>query len=63
MALVIEQMGGRVEGRAKINQPTQSNWSGPQHIYYAPSGMPVWGFMENVRKVREAICAIDFASL
>ena len=32
MAIVLEQIGGRVEVRTKINQPSQSNWSGPQHI-------------------------------
>ena len=32
MAIVLEQIGGRVEARTKINQPSQSNWSGPQHI-------------------------------
>jgi hypothetical protein len=31
MAIVLEQIGGRVEARTKINQPSQSNWSGRDH--------------------------------
>jgi AraC family transcriptional regulator len=63
MAIVFEQIGGRVESRTKINQPSQSNWSGPQHIDYAPAGMQVWGYTDNVRSVRGAGFVFDFPSL
>src|SRR5258708_12865449 len=63
MAIVLEQIGGRVEARTKINQPSQSNWSGPQHIDYAPAGMQVWGYTNNVRSVRGADFVFDFPSL
>ena len=63
MAIVLEQIGGRVEARTKINQPSQSNWSGPQHIDYAPAGMQVWGYTNNVRSVRGVDFVLDFPSL
>jgi AraC-like DNA-binding protein len=63
MAIVLEQIGGRVEARTKINQPSQSDWSGPQHIDYAPAGMQVWGYTNNVRSVRGADFVFDFPSL
>jgi AraC family transcriptional regulator len=63
MAIVLEQIGGRVEARTKINQPSQSNWSGPRHIDYAPAGMQVWGYTNNVRSVRGVDFVFDFPSL
>jgi AraC family transcriptional regulator len=63
MAIVLEQIGGRVEPRTKINQPSQSDWSGPQHIDYAPAGMQVWGYTNNVRSIRGADFVFDFPSL
>jgi AraC family transcriptional regulator len=63
MAIVLDQVGGRVEPRTKINQPSQSDWSGPQHIDYAPAGMQVWGYTNNVRSVRGADFVFDFPSL
>ena len=61
MAIVLEQIGGRVEPRTKINQPSQSDWSGPQHIDYAPAGMQVWGYTNNVRSVRHVVDGHDDA--
>lgn len=63
MAIVLEQIGGRVEPRTKKDQPSQSNWSGPQYIDYAPAGMLVWGYTDNIRSFRGADFAFDFASL
>ncbi len=63
MAIVLEQIGGRVEPRTKKDHPSQSDWSGPQYIDYAPAGMPVWGYTDNVRSVRGADFAYDFPSL
>jgi AraC family transcriptional regulator len=63
MAIVLEQIAGRVESRTKKDQPSQSNWLGPQYIDYAPAGMPVWGYTNNVRSVRGADFAFDFPSL
>ncbi len=63
MAIVLEQVGGRVEARTKIDQPIRSNWSGPQHIDFAPAGMQVWGYTEDVRSVQAATFAFRFASL
>jgi len=63
MAIVLEQIGGRVEPRTKKDQPSQSNWLGPQYIDYAPAGLPVWGYTDNVRSVRGADFAFDFPSL
>jgi len=63
MAIVLEQIGGRVEPRTKIDQPSRSNWSGPHHIDYAPAGMRVWGYSDNVRRVRGVDFLFDFHSL
>ncbi len=63
MAIVLDQIGGRVEARTKINQPSRSNWSGPQHIDYAPAGMQVWGYTNNVRSVRGVDFVFDSPSL
>src|SRR6266436_9099447 len=52
MAIVLEQIGGRVEARTKINQPSQSDWSGPQHIDYAPAGMRVWRSEEHTSELQ-----------
>ena len=63
MAIVLEQIGGRVEARTKINQPSRSIWSGPQHIDYAPAGMRVWGYTNNVRAIRGVDFVFEFPSL
>src|SRR5260370_33082483 len=38
MAIVLEQIGGRVEARKKINHSSQSNLAGPQPHNYSPLG-------------------------
>src|SRR5258706_8898973 len=63
MAIILEQIGGRVEARTKIDQPSQSNWSGPQYIDFAPAGMRVWGYTDGVRSIRGADFAFDFPLL
>jgi AraC family transcriptional regulator len=63
MAIVLEQVGGRVESRTKIDQPPRSNWSGPNHIDYVPAGMRAWGYSDNVRRVRGVDFIFDFHSL
>jgi len=63
MAIVLEQVGGRVEARTKINQSSRSSWSGPQHIDYAPAGMQVWGYTNNVRGIRGVDFAFEVSSL
>jgi AraC family transcriptional regulator len=63
MSIVLEQIGGRVEPRTKIDQPCPSNWSGPHHIDYVPAGMRAWGYSDNVRRVRGVDFIFDFHSL
>jgi AraC family transcriptional regulator len=63
MAIVLEQIGGRVEARTKINQPSHSSWSGPQHIDYAPAGMQVWGYTNNIRGIRGVDFTFEVSSL
>jgi hypothetical protein len=46
-----------------VCRPPQSNWSGPQHIDYAPVGMRVWGYTNNIRSVRGVDFVFDFPSL
>jgi len=63
MAIVLEQIGGRVEPRTKVDQPSQSDWSGPNHIDYVPAGMRAWGYSDNVRRVRGVDFVFDFHAL
>ena len=57
--IVLEQMGGRVEPRTRINQPSPSNWSGAQHVDFVPAAMPLWGYSEGVRGIRTAKLLFD----
>jgi AraC family transcriptional regulator len=63
MSIILEQIGGSVEPRTKIDQPSRSNWSGPHHIDYVPAGMRAWGYSDNVRRVRGVDFDFDFHSL
>ena len=63
LAIVLEQIGGRVESRIKIGQPSSSDWSGAQHIDYTPADLRTWGYSDNVRRVRGADFVFNFRSL
>ena len=63
MSIVLEQIGGRVEPRTKIDQPCPSDLSGPNFIDFVPAGMRAWGYSDDVRRVRGVDFVFDFHAL
>lgn len=52
LGIVLEQHGGQVEPRLKLDQPLKDKRWSLQHIDFIPAGMPLWGYSESIRGVR-----------
>jgi len=57
MAIPVEEIGGRVEGRLK---PHDASSGGFNMVSFTPPGTPVWGYAEGVRRVRDLRLDFDF---
>jgi AraC family transcriptional regulator len=57
IAIPVEEIGGRVEGRLKPHVPSSG---GVNMVSFTPPGTPVWGYGEGVRRVRDVRLDFDF---
>jgi len=55
LAVPIEEIGGRVEGRLHPDRP-----SGGLNTSFTPPGTPIWGYTDGVRRVHDVRLDFDF---
>jgi AraC family transcriptional regulator len=53
VAVVLDQVGGYCEPRLNLKCATTRSRFDAGHATYAPSDMPVWGYSDGIRSVRE----------
>ena len=53
IAIVLEQIGGYAESRLNLNRPTPRSRFDSGHATFVPADLPVWGYSEGIRSVRE----------
>jgi AraC family transcriptional regulator len=53
VAIVLEQIGGFAEPRLNLNRPTPRSRFDAGHATFVPADMPVWGYSDGIRSVRE----------
>src|SRR5579862_2029061 len=53
VAIVLEQIGGYAEPRLNLNRPTPRSRFDAGHATFVPADMPVWGYSDGIRSVRE----------
>ncbi|AKT39546.1 helix-turn-helix domain-containing protein [Chondromyces crocatus] len=63
LSIVLDEIGGRVEPRLKREQPLVSRRAAPGHINFSPGGMPLWGYTDGLRHVKEVRLDFDFTAL
>jgi len=63
LKVVLEQVGGHVEVRTRINQPSASSSSRAEVLNYVPAGMPVWGYSDDVLGIRSTRLFFDVTRL
>jgi AraC family transcriptional regulator len=62
LSVVLEEVGGRAEPRLRENQPCPIAHM-PRHMHYAPAGLEVWGFSDDIRFVKDATLTFDLPAL
>src|SRR5467141_3319842 len=59
VAIVLGQVGGYCESRLNLNRPTPRSRYDAGHTTFVPADMPVWGYSEEIRSVRELRVSFD----
>lgn len=59
---VLKEVGSPCEPRLRANQPCPVGYT-PRHMDFAPAGMEMWGYSDDVRFVKDAMLTFDFAAL
>lgn len=62
LSVVLEEEGGRCEPRYSENARCPEPYA-PRHMTFAPAGLPVWGYSDRIRRVRDATLCFDAAAL
>lgn len=63
LSIVLEVTGGWVETRAAIHEPNPAHRAAPRPLSFVPAGMPIWGYTDHARVVREARLDFDAEAL
>jgi AraC family transcriptional regulator len=63
LSIVLEEVGGRVEPRLKLDQSLVKDDHAPGLMSLVPAGMTLWGYTEGIRRVRESRLDFDFSAL
>jgi AraC family transcriptional regulator len=63
LSIVLDEIGGYVEPRLKLDEPTSSSRLEPRHMTFSPAGMPIWGYTSHIDCVREARLDFDLSAL
>lgn len=59
LSVVLEEHGGACEPRLHPVRPCPVEHV-PQHMYFAPAGMEIWGHTKHARRVVDAVLVFDF---
>lgn len=62
LSVVLEEVGGMVEPRLRADRPNPIAYQ-PRHMHFAPAGLELWGYTDDVRLVRDANLCFDLAAL
>jgi AraC-like DNA-binding protein len=58
VAALLEEVGSPCEPRRREHEPCSMPYV-PHHLYFAPAGMDVWGFSQDMRFVKDAVLTFD----
>jgi AraC-like DNA-binding protein len=56
LSIVVEEIGGHVEGRLKPDDPSPTGFN----MSFTPPGAAIWGYTEGIRRVRDLRLDFDF---
>lgn len=62
LVALLEEVGSPCEPRLRADRPCPVGYT-PRHMDFAPAGMEMWGHSADVRFVKDATLALDFAAL
>jgi AraC-like DNA-binding protein len=62
LSVVLDEIGGRCEPRLHPDRPNPIDHI-PRHMHFAPAGLELWGYTDDVRFVRDAILSFDLKRL
>lgn len=62
LSVVLDEIGGRCEPRLHPDRPNPIDHM-PRHMHFAPAGLELWGYSDDVRFVRDAIFSFDLKVL
>ncbi len=62
LVTLLEEVGSPCEPRLRADQPCPVGYT-PRHMDFVPAGMEMWGYSADVRFVKDAALAFDFAAL
>lgn len=62
LSVVLEEEGGRCEPRLAENTRCPTPYA-PRHMAFVPAGLPVWGYSDHIRRVRDATLCFDIETL
>ena len=62
LSVVLDEIGGYCEPRLRPNRPNPIDHM-PRHMHFAPAGLEMWGYTDDVRFVRDATLSFDVENL